>query len=98
MIRGAEVIGEEEQLVLLDRTADAAAEIVVMNSGHCGIEEIAGVKITVLNVLIGGTVELVAPGLQNDVGNGPGAASQVHGVVAGGNVHRVDGVQRRDQD
>src|SRR5580658_1545950 len=69
-----------------------------MNNAHGGLEEIAGVHIAVLQVLIGGTVELVRPGLQNDVGDRTGAASQIHRVVAGGDVHRADGLQRRDQD
>ena len=98
MIRGAQEIGEEEQLVLLDRPADGAAEVVVVDGGHRGLEEVAGVEIAVLHELVEGAVELVGSRLQDHVSDRAGAASQIHGVVAGGDVHRLNRFERRDQD
>ncbi len=92
------IVGEEEQLVLLDRAADGAAEVVVVDSGHRGLEEVAGVEIAVLNELVDGAVELVGSRLQDHVSDRAGAASQIHRVVAGGDVHRLNGFQRRDQN
>jgi len=43
-------------------------------------------------------VEVVAPRLQDHVSDRAGAASQVHGVVAGGDVHQLNCFERRDQD
>ena len=43
-------------------------------------------------------MELVGPRLQDHVRDRAGAAPQIHGVVAGGDVHRLNCFERRDQD
>ena len=70
VVNGAEIITEEEQLVLDDGSADAAAEVVIREVAERPGKIGAGVDGVVLNELEGRTVELAGSGLEGDVGNG----------------------------
>ena len=98
VVRDPQKIAEEEDLVLLDRSADVAAEIVVGKMSHRGIEEVARVQRAVAQELVAGAVEFVGAGFQNHVGIGAAGAAQRRFVVAGGDVDRLNGFQRRNHD
>jgi hypothetical protein len=76
VVGDAQEIAEDEDLVLLDGTADVAAEIVVGEVADGGIEEVAGVEGAVAQELIAGAVEIVGAGFQNDVGIGAAGAAE----------------------
>ena len=46
-------VKEKEEFVLDDRTADATAEIVKALERHAGREEVSGVQVVVLEVIVG---------------------------------------------
>ena len=60
MVRGPEVVAKEEQLVLDDRAADAAAVVVVRQMAERAAKVGAGIDGTVLNVLERRTMEGVS--------------------------------------
>src|SRR5579885_2014095 len=58
------VVNEEEQLVFFDRSAEAAAELVLAEGGDAGsIEEIAGVQSAIAQELVRRSVKGVRAGL-----------------------------------
>ncbi len=88
---------KEENLVLLDRTANGAAELILVNHGF-GITrdivfKVVGVQMTVLEVIVGVAVELIAPGFHYHI-DGSATGAPVACVVGGG--HYVDFLQRVD--
>ncbi len=99
MVDGAEVVAKEEELVLDDRAADAAAEVVIreMAEGGGG-EEGAGVDGVVLDELEGRAVKGVGSGFEGDVSDRTDGAAEFGFEVVGGDVDGLDGFGGRDDD
>jgi hypothetical protein len=83
VVDGAQVITKEEQLVLDDWAAEAAAEVVVGEMSERPGEVGAGIDGVVLNELEGGTMELAGSGLESDVGDGTDGAAELGFIVNG---------------
>ena len=98
MVNGAEIITEEEQLVLDDGSADAAAEVVIREVAERPGKIGAGVDGVVLNELEGRTVELAGSGLEGHIGDGADGSAQFGFIVIGGDVDGLNGLCRRNED
>ncbi len=94
------VVAEEERLVLLQRTADAAAELILIERRlrPGGREEVAGVEPIVPVELETRSVEVVRPGLGDDVDDATRGAADFGGVHVGLDFHLRDRVDRRLDD
>ena len=77
----AVIVGEEEDFVPADRSARAAAELVLVLDGGSGREEAARVEIGVAQVFVDRAVELIPAGLQHEVAD---ALAFIHGLRAVG--------------
>ena len=92
------VIEEVEQLVLLDRAADAAAELILVILRTAQVvavgEEVIGIEIIVAEVLEQQAVHLVGPALRIHGNNGAGTAAVFSRVRIGDDVEFLDHVDR----
>ena len=89
-------VGEEEQLVLLDWSADRAAELIEVIRVHREPGAIIGERIGVHPLVAVEpeyrTVEVIGPGLGDDVDGSPAGASDFGRVVVGVHLELLDGV------
>src|SRR5260370_35690669 len=81
VIRCAKVVHEEKQLVFPDGAADAPAEVVIGQMPQGTAKVRAGIDGVVRDEFERRTMECIGPGLENDVGDGAGGASQVSFTV-----------------
>ncbi len=95
MVGDSQKVGKEKKLVLLDRTANIPAKVVVSEMPDGRIEIVAGVEITVPDELIGSAVVVVGTRLQDNVHNGATGTAQLRVVITGRNVNGLDGFKRR---
>src|SRR5205807_2249042 len=93
-----QIVGEEEELILLDRTSDISAKIVVSKMPDRRIEKVAGVEIAVSGEFVGRTVIAVSARLENNVGHRAARPAQFRVVVARGHIYRLDGFEWRYDD
>ena len=98
MVIDFQIVGKEKELILLDGTAKIAAEVVVSEMPHGGIEIVAGIEIIAPDKFIGSAVVVVGARLQNNVYNGATGMTQLRVVIARRNVYSLDGLERRHQD
>ena len=98
MIRGPKIVTKEEQLVLDDWTADAAAVVVVGQMTQRAAEVGARIDRTVLDELEGRTMKCIRARLQSDVGDCAGGAAQFRFEVIRGDIDRLNRFQRRNDD
>ena len=98
MIQRPHVVGEEEELIVLDRPADIAAEIVVCDVSHRGIEKRSRIQVAILQILVAGAVKLIGSRLDHHIHDRAGGAAQFRIVVGGGNVDRLNRLRRRNQN
>src|ERR1017187_3277752 len=63
------IVEIEKQLVLDDRPAYRAAEVVVtlLRLGAGAVEVVSRIQVVVLEIIVGGTVKLIGPALADDV-------------------------------
>ena len=98
VIQDLQVIAEKEDLVLPDRAAKIAAEIVIGKMADGRAEKASGIKIAVLEELVGRAMEAVGPRFQYHVGDGANRPAEFRFVVAGGHVHGLDSLGGRNHD
>src|SRR5712671_2002865 len=98
MIIDLQIVAEEEELVLLDRTPDISAKIVVGEVSNRLIEKVSRIEIAVSGEFVGRAVIAIRTGLENNVGDRAAGPAQLRVVVTGGHVHCLDGFQRRYDD
>ena len=98
MVIDFQIVGKEKELILLDGTAKIAAEVVVSEMPHGGIEIVAGIEIIAPDKFIGSAVVVVGARLQNNVYNSATGTAQLRVVIARRNVYSLDGLERRHQD
>src|SRR2546425_212469 len=88
MILDAQIVAEEESLILADGSANRAAEIVVSKVAASRIVPVPGSQSADAIELIHRSMDLVGAGLQDDVRHPAGCASQFSFEITGGNVYR----------
>src|SRR5713101_6035756 len=98
VIRCAQVVTEEEQLVFPDGAADAPAKVVIGKMPQGTAKVRAGIDGVVLDEFERRTMECIGPGLENDVGDGAGGASQFSFKVVGRDIYGLDRLCWRDDD
>src|SRR5882724_1609781 len=89
---GVFVIAKEEHLVLEDRSSDICAETIVvigglarnrMGGNRLFRQVIHGVKIAVLEIFVGGTVDVIRSSFSNQIELAPGRVSRLSGELIG---------------
>ena len=86
---------EEEQLVLDDRTAEAVAELVLVELRHRGLEHVLRRQLIALEVVRAAAAELVRAGLGDDLHLRAWAAAVDGGEVVGDDAHFLDRLRIR---
>ncbi len=61
------VVGEEEDRILLDGTAESRAELVAFQRRHFRCEEVAGLQLLVPDIFVRAAVELIGAALERGV-------------------------------
>ena len=92
------VIGEEESLVLADRSAERPAELVLFQRFRSGGEIVGGVKNIVAQKFPERSVESVGTGASDDVGGRTQALSELGAGVMSKNLELGDGIHRRPEN
>src|SRR5712672_349087 len=98
MIIDLQVVPEEEELVLLDRTPDVSAKVVVSEVSNRLIEKISRIEITISGEFVGRAVIAVGTRLENNVGDRAAGPAQLRVVVTRGYIHCLDRFQGRYDD
>src|SRR5215471_11379608 len=96
MVGRSLVVEKKEGSISDDGAADDAAKLVVRGHGLGYGKEAAGRQRADAVELIAASVDLVRPGLQNDIGYRSARAPQLRVVVAGSYVDRLKRLNRRD--
>ena len=90
---GALIIGEEENLVLSDRAADGASELVLVKRAAGGRKVVAGIEIRVAQEFEDIAVECVGPRLRDHADLAAAELAVFRVEVAGENPELGDGIQ-----
>src|SRR5271155_4032458 len=98
MVGRTKVIDIEEELVLDDRAADPAAEIVVGHVPYSLVEVGSRIKSTVLHVLGCHTVKFVRAGIDDHIAHSADGTAQFGFKVTGRDVHCRNGLYRWNQN
>ena len=98
MIDRTKIVAENEELVLLDRTADRSAKVVVRKMTQFGAKIRAGIHGIVLDELESRSVETVGTRFQRHVRDCAGGAAQFGLEVIGGDIDTGDRFRRRNDD
>ena len=98
MVGGPEVVAEEEQLILPEGSAEAAAEVVVREVAERTGEVCARVDGVILDKFKRRSVKAVGAGLERHVGHGADGPAQLRFEVVGRDVDALDRLRRRDDD
>src|SRR5271165_2964799 len=98
MVHASQIVHEEEYFVLPYRASEARADIVIGQMADRGIEKSPGVHIAVLQELVSRPVVVVSAGLEHYVSYRSAAEPEFRIVVSSGDIDRLDGFGRWDQD
>ena len=98
VIHGSQIIGEEKELVLFDRTANLAAHAIVSQMADRQVEKAARVESAVLMQFVRAAVPPIRTRFQHHVGDHAAGAAQLRLMIADRDTDHLDGLGRRNQD